>query len=48
MITTLLAAGPAASAASAASAADKAPAGRRATGVAHPGAAPLDNFDWDM
>jgi hypothetical protein len=37
-----------ASAASAASAADKAPAGRRATGVAHPGAAPLDNFDWDM
>ena len=34
--------------ASAASAADKASAGRRTTRVARPGAAPLDDFDWDM
>jgi hypothetical protein len=34
--------------ASAASAADKASAGRRTTRVARPGAAPLDDFDWDI
>ncbi|MFM0209071.1 flagellar hook-length control protein FliK [Paraburkholderia sediminicola] len=34
--------------ASAASVADKASAGRRTTRVARPGAAPLDDFDWDM
>lgn len=32
----------------AAAAADKVPAGRRDTRAGHPGAAPLDNFDWDM
>ncbi|SOE63104.1 hook-length control protein FliK [Burkholderia sp. OK233] len=34
--------------ASAASAADKVPAGRRTARVARPGAAPVDDFDWDM
>ncbi|MGQ7940265.1 flagellar hook-length control protein FliK [Paraburkholderia sp. D1E] len=37
-----------ASAASAADKADKASAGRRTAGGARPGAAPLDDFDWDM
>jgi len=37
-----------ASAAAAAAAADKAPAGRRTARVARPGAAPPDDFDWDM
>ncbi|WP_434107720.1 flagellar hook-length control protein FliK [Paraburkholderia caffeinilytica] len=37
-----------ASAASAADKVDKASAARRTTRVAHPGAAPLDDFDWDM
>ncbi|MEA3087309.1 MAG: hypothetical protein QOC89_5006 [Paraburkholderia sp.] len=32
----------------AAAAADKVPAGRRDTRAGSPGAAPLDNFDWDM
>ncbi|MFM0366588.1 flagellar hook-length control protein FliK [Paraburkholderia sediminicola] len=34
--------------ASAASAADKVPGGRRTARVARPGAAPVDDFDWDM
>lgn len=37
-----------AAAAAAAAAGDKAPAGRRTARVARPGAAPLDDFDWDM
>ncbi|AXL52237.1 flagellar hook-length control protein FliK [Paraburkholderia caffeinilytica] len=37
-----------ASAASAASATDKAPAGRGTARVTRPGAAPVDDFDWDM
>ncbi|MFM0032296.1 flagellar hook-length control protein FliK [Paraburkholderia madseniana] len=37
-----------ASAAAAAAAADKAPAARRTARVARPGAAPVDDFDWDM
>ncbi|RKE25310.1 flagellar hook-length control protein FliK [Paraburkholderia sp. BL23I1N1] len=38
----------AASAASATSTVDRAPVGRRTARVAHPGAMPLDDFDWDM